>query len=165
MTINKLIVNTRKFAKKEERFRAQAAVNIRMEKISAWPGTKTILFHAVTFSETRHYDTYMFFSDVDFVDKPHPDFPHAVDVGGETYWFEDIYPKHNKVQVRCSCRDFHWTFEWYLNKIKALYQRVGGAGSFKTKGVGPPRNPKAIPGICKHLLALYSMLDKSGVIH
>lgn len=70
----------------------------------------------------------------------------------------------NKMQIRCGCLDFYFTFAWWAWEQRALYGRKPRKYTRKTppppKGY-PFRNPFKTPGLCKHLLAAYTKLRRS----
>ena len=68
----------------------------------------------------------------------------------------------NNCKVRCTCKDFMWTFNYYNKKEKSLRGSVREPYTKKTSR--PPRNPGETPGLCKHLLALYIKLEHIGLV-
>ena len=67
-----------------------------------------------------------------------------------------IEVRRQYVIVSCSCDDFKYTFEYALNKR--------GAAKIEYSNGEPPveRNPKLVPGVCKHLFALGKKLIETG---
>jgi len=163
MTIIDLIKNTKKFDKAKDRFSKMSSVHVNIKKVTPMVGTKTILFSADTWATKNHYKTYLFVKGIDYVDKPDIEHPNSAKLGSDKYYFEQVRVKDHKIQVRCDCRDFHWTFSYYLWKKKSLYQIKKGAEAYRTKGLWE-RNPKHIPGVCKHVLALIDRLARQGAI-
>ena len=69
------------------------------------------------------------------------------------------------VRVRCSCSDYYYTFGFYnyrrrchIGSAPAPYERVGGERDLITI-----RNPRRLPGLCKHLIFFIDMLMHDGV--
>jgi hypothetical protein len=80
---------------------------------------------------------------------------------GRVYVIERLSYADNDVLLRCDCADFRWRFNYYDHLDKSLYgskrRRYESAG-------GPPANPKAMPGMCKHLIKLVQSLDHAGLL-
>lgn len=67
-----------------------------------------------------------------------------------------------RVQVRCSCPDYRWTFA-YPNGLKgSLHGKP--FPPYTPTGMREPRNPEQIPGLCKHLLRLVATLKRKGFL-
>lgn len=65
---------------------------------------------------------------------------------------------HSYVRLSCSCDDFMYTFEYALAQ-KGAAEIVYGNGEPPTD-----RNPRKIPGMCKHLCALSKEAKKVGFV-
>lgn len=164
MTLEELVKNTTKFDKTKDRFNKVSSVHVNIQKVTPMVGTKTLLISADTWATKNHYKTYLFVKGMQFVETKDAEHPNVVTFGNKKYYFEKIRVRDHQIQVRCDCRDFHWTFSYYLWKKKSLYQIKKGAAAYATKGLREPRNPKHIPGCCKHILALIDRLSGQGVI-
>ncbi len=65
------------------------------------------------------------------------------------------------VLVRCQCEDYKWTFSSHNKAAGALF---GGAYKKpKPQGLKPSPNPNKIEGMCKHILKLFKVLEKTGI--
>ena len=69
------------------------------------------------------------------------------------------------VRVRCSCADYYYTFGFYnykrrcnIGSAPAPYERVGG-----NKDIITIRNPRRLPGLCKHLIFFIDMLMHDSI--
>lgn len=114
-------------------------------------GVKSTKFSASVKSKTSNqsYTTIIDFYDIDVSEQP---------------------PKPslstNPCRVRCSCRAFYFWFS-YANKINsALSGRdfVPYVPVKNPKRIVPPRNPKNVPGVCKHIAALVKGLKHAGEV-
>lgn len=69
----------------------------------------------------------------------------------------------SNVLVRCTCLSFRHEFHWYDARYKALigpkvpYKKVPGSNY-------PPKNPRELPGLCKHIIQLLLKLMTVKVI-
>jgi hypothetical protein len=103
-------------------------------KRNYYKGTKLLQYYAVvkSQSEPKGYSTIIAFSGVSDIGTP----PNL-----------DSTP----IRVRCSCRDYYFTYEWYNKRSGAL---AGGPHSVYTRKTAtrPERNPAHLPGMCKHLI-------------
>lgn len=66
------------------------------------------------------------------------------------------------VKVRCDCPDYQFSF-WQANEKHDCHFGKGFP-RVKVSGVRDPRNPKQIPGLCKHLRALGKRLQDKHVL-
>lgn len=91
---------------------------------------------------------------------------------GKYVILQDEIPNDAIIRVWCSCSSYFWSFQYYNIKAGAniLDSKAAGAASYgayryKTKAGfeafksgKPMRNPKKVPGMCKHLLLLVALL-------
>lgn len=82
---------------------------------------------------------------------------------------EDRISLKTKVRVRCSCSDYYYTFGFYNfeNKVHIgqkppKYYKVTRKES---DSLVPKRNPKRIPGACKHLLLFFTLLMNDRILN
>ena len=80
---------------------------------------------------------------------------------GKQYSFQKLKFDRNEVLLRCNCQDFHWRFNYYDHVDRSLYGRKRKKYEAITN---KSANPKEMPGMCKHLMSMSSMLKDSGVI-
>lgn len=77
------------------------------------------------------------------------------------YAFERLSHEDSGVLVRCDCADFRWRFNYYDWVDRSLYGNK--RKDYQGKG-GPAANPQEMPGMCKHLIKLFSALGEAGVV-
>ncbi len=77
------------------------------------------------------------------------------------YAFEKLKHNGTDVLVRCDCADFRYRFNYYDWVDSSLWGRK--RKKYEGNG-GPPANPKEMPGLCKHLIKLFTALDHAGAI-
>lgn len=84
--------------------------------------------------------------------------------GKKKLYMKPLSSVRQPVQVRCSCPDYVHTFAFYnRKKLEALVFRRLKPYKRKTK-TQPKRNPKKIPGMCKHLIQLNAMLIRKRYV-
>jgi hypothetical protein len=137
---------------------ATQPIKISRIRSTAYKGVKTLLIRGLAQNEGREYTVMMLFKGIEF--KP--------EAGSKTATVEDpklghvhfIRPKSEKndVAVRCDCQDFFWRWNWYDSKDGSLYGTKRGPYVRKTK-TRPPANPKKLPGLCKHLIKFWQVLE------
>lgn len=69
----------------------------------------------------------------------------------------------NKCQVRCSCPSFYFYFGYWDKQNGALSGPSQTPYVRKTQNV-PERNPKHIPGVCKHLMRMLLVMKNERII-
>lgn len=116
----------------------------------------------------RTYRAILMISDMDIIDiipkqKPPKGYAEVVDDRHGKYWIAKINREVNKAQIRCGCMDDYMTWQFYRAKIKALYGGNMKAYKRKTNWM-PERNPKHVPGICKHIIYAINILGKKKLI-
>jgi hypothetical protein len=122
------------------------------------PRSKTLLVLAkITGSDPMPYVTTMLF------DKTQES-PTGVSIesGGKPFNIDKFTDPKNNCKVRCTCKDFMWTFNYYNKKDNSL--RGHTRDPYIKKTSRPPRNPGESSGLCKHLLALYIKLEQMGLV-
>lgn len=126
--------------------------------------------HAKVISGTdkrKNYDVEILFYDVTFLEKhgkfdtPTSGYTEVSD--GTTEKFLAAIGPRVKVEVRCTCLDFYFTWMYPDEKKSALIDTYGPQYIRKTTW-WPPRNPQNIPGICKHIGGTIAKLQRDGVI-
>lgn len=81
---------------------------------------------------------------------------------GKGKFMKPIEITQTKVKVRCDCADFRWRFAFYNAKHKALYGAM--PPPYTAKGNRPPVNPNERPGVCKHIMTVFSFMKREGLI-
>lgn len=77
------------------------------------------------------------------------------------YWIKKLDANRNPLTSRCSCKDFYFTFAWYLYNAHCLYGPKPKFYQRKTTWM-PPRNPHGYVGCCKHITHAWKVLRDSG---
>lgn len=131
-----------------------------------WAGLRSLLYRSEIKSETQYefgnYLSYIQFYDLEVTEKRTTKTPTPIKIYNDTYWFS-IPNTKCRVAMSCTCSDFTFTWEKELFDVGSLigkwrpYQR-------KTKHM-PPRNPKNVPGVCKHLWSLITQLSESDLLY
>lgn len=122
------------------------------------PASKTLLaLVRVIGSEPNPYITTMLFDKI-----KEDDIEGTPIISGKKDFNIEKVNDTNNCKVRCTCKDFMWTFNYYNKKEKSLRGSVREPYTKKTSR--PPRNPGEVPGLCKHLLALYIKLEHIGLV-
>jgi hypothetical protein len=81
---------------------------------------------------------------------------------GKTVFLEALSSKKTDVNVRCSCKDFQFRFNYYDHLDRSLFGRKRA----KYEGIGLwLANPSELPGMCKHLMKMTKALSESGVLY
>jgi hypothetical protein len=114
-------------------------------KINEFPGTKQVQVDADVFSKRtdNHYHAAIFFYGVEAGQKP-------------SY-------NYSPVRVSCSCPSYYFYFS-YWNKVANAHARRPLRPYTRKTADRPSPNPKQLPGLCKHLIALGELLLNSGKI-
>lgn len=107
------------------------------------------------------YQSQIVFSGVGYSDVPSPDFPLTYNSPNGKIYLQKPTTR-NTVQIRCSCKDDYFMWQ-YPNKSKGAL--LGRFKPYVRKTADrPPRNPGNVPGMCKHTLALVKNLFSMGVL-
>ena len=77
------------------------------------------------------------------------------------YWCKKLDQRRNPLTSRCSCKDFYFTFSWYLYNAGCLYGPKPQTYIRKTTWM-PPRNEHGLCGCCKHIFNAWAYLKGSG---
>jgi hypothetical protein len=80
---------------------------------------------------------------------------------GMFYNLERLSLENTQVNVRCNCPDFRWRFSYYNSVDESLYGRK--PAKYRSTGKRAPANPKQLPGICKHLIKMQEVLQKTNL--
>ena len=140
--------------------RQQTAGRVQVVKIVyiAAPTSNSVGVGATTRSSAKQYETKMFFENVDYLgdgdDQANATSFQTPD--GQEYFVQPISYTGQDVKVRCSCLDFYYRFSVWNNNDGSLLGDPPDPYVKKTDS--PPINPKRIPGLCKHLIALTDRL-------
>jgi len=166
LTLRQMLDNSKKiFGRRHKQDRS-----IKITKISPYAGTRWIRFDATSTGEdNKMYNMTLIFYKVDFTDEKDAVHNRKVDItpkGGQQRiirkWMAPINIAKNPAAAWCSCPDFQYRHEWYLQPKKSL---AGGhkRRPYKRKTrTRPSVNPLKLPGVCKHLYQLALKLEASN---
>lgn len=76
----------------------------------------------------------------------------------------DTPTERAKFKVRCTCRDYEFTYASVNDENGVHYGRLPVFEQSSSKGTGKPRNPDRLVGGCKHIIALYKACLKKNYI-
>lgn len=115
--------------------------DVELLKKEYYAGTKSLLYTFICRGNGKiHKETIYFISGV-------------IEKGGDH--FPSIY---SRAQFFCDCEAFQFYFAYALYVAKAYY---GGVGKY-TSTPAYEKNPKSIPGVCKHLVQCIRAMFDSG---
>lgn len=141
--------------------RADQGRLINME-IHTFPPNKAIDFRGIIQGKTNKYQSIVFFRNVDYQEEDTPNNLTFKDAKEDVYHIAPINLASSNCQVRCTCPDFRWTFSVQLQSNDSLYG--DGPPLYQKKDPDhAPRNPRNIPGVCKHIMAFVDELNAMGV--
>lgn len=136
--------------------RQHATQPIKIETLDWMPfvGMKTLFIKGLARNEDRQYNTIVLFKGVDY----EADNITIAASDGMIYSFAPLSLERNDINVRCSCPDFSWRFNYYNHLDKSLQ----GPKRKKYEGTtGVKANPLELPGLCKHLLKTIQVLKEA----
>lgn len=113
-------------------------------------------------SGTKLYQLTLILHGLDYSDDRTPGSIPVHHVGDVKYM--KPFSSSGRVQCRCSCDDFYYTYWYYDKQNKALVGPAMKPYIRKTTN-RPERNPAHVPGMCKHLRTLVKKLSKEGIIN
>lgn len=127
------------------------------------PRTKSVVFQGES-RGTKLYPVVIAFYGVNFSQTKSSATPIETKTkDGETWFMEKLDSKEHKVQVRCQCADYYFTWQYYNRMKHALHGKAFPAYVRKTSTY-PERNPIHVPGLCKHLYRFAERLKVNGVL-
>lgn len=114
---------------------------------------------------SKPYSILVVFNGMDFVDNPDLEHPISVDLGHGNYIYcNKPSSKQTQVQVRCQCKDYYFTWQYYNKSVKSL-----AGGSFpkyvRKTTTWPERNPLHVPGYCKHVHQFMKKLTDNKILN
>jgi hypothetical protein len=120
-----------------------------------------LLIKANTKTTGNTYTTSILFNDVKFVE---PDTRFAIEIltKGDKLYILPIKRRESDVLVSCTCLDFYYMFSVWNHKDTSLYGDAPEPYIKKTDS--PLRNPRRVPGVCKHILRLSDILIQERVL-
>lgn len=127
-------------------------------------GNATLTVNAEAFGKKSKYPMTMTFYNVEYSENQTRDYPLAVTPErGTQFFMPQLEEDGNPVQIRCSCKDFQFTWAPWNKEESALSGRNFPKYKRKTE-TRPERNPVKAPGLCKHLIKLTEKLKRDKVL-
>lgn len=125
-------------------------------KTSPTVGNKMLSLKALAYG-TKQYSVSISFFGVKYSPQMDKDHPLTVDLGNGNYGGMAQLSYEDKVQVRCTCPDYYFTWYYYNHKKRALSGPAMKPYVRKTVNY-PERNPLHTVGCCKHIIeAIYRL--------
>jgi hypothetical protein len=119
--------------------------------------SKELIINALA-NGTSLYTLTMNIFGCEYSDSKLPDYPLTVTLGqGVNKYMKQVPLKGTRVQVRCSCPDFYYTWSYWDHQTKTLAGPKPKTYIRKTTTY-PERNPLHVAGVCKHLITLTEKL-------
>lgn len=179
----------RGFPRTRKRQHITNQVRILKKKLTPYIGSRNLLVEASANSQTSGPNTYtpeLLFDSVVFEDEDTANNVTFTGTDGQPYHIQPVSYHQNNARVRCTCLDFHYRFAAINAKSSDLYgnppppyhkttyqgktalgrlwSRIRGKENPPPPRRGPPANPAAVPGFCKHLIKLTEELQREGII-
>lgn len=133
---------------------------VKITKLESIPyqGMHTLYFKGLAQSEGKEYNPIILFKKVLYSENG----ISFIASDYKTYHVNPLSVEQNDVLVRCDCKDFKFRFSYYNHVDESLY----GVKPKKYEGTGngPPANPLELPGLCKHLIKLMSVIKQSKIL-
>lgn len=136
-------------------------INVTSIKFIPFKTKNTLQVKATATSKGNQYSLIIQFSDIahNVENKKQVVFT-AVD--GSRYRINPIRLSQTNVKVRCNCLDFYYRFAAWNYEDKSLVGR--SPPLYQKKTDRPPVNPAQVPGLCKHLIKLFTTLKRQGIV-
>lgn len=129
-----------------------------------------LLVKSLVDNQGRKYNPEIMFENVEYEDEDTPTNITILSTDNEYHHFQPIVLAQNNARVRCTCLDFFYRFAHNNYKVDSLYgelppkyQRV--LGPYGERSKRPPVNPLKVPGLCKHLYALVTDLQREKIVN
>lgn len=124
-------------------------------------GVKTLFIKGIAQSEGKEYNPMILFKRVNYNTKNITETIKLFANDGNFYKLEKLSLENTDVNLRCNCPDFYWraNYAHFLND--SLYGKK--RTKYESKGIYPPVNPTNAPIICKHLIKMQEVLQKSNL--
>lgn len=145
------------FPTTEKRQYATHPVIIKNLQITPFLGVKTLFVKGLAQNEGKEYNPIILFKNIKY--NPTQNIVKFYASDGTPHAIEQLSSENNHVVVRCGCPDFRFRMNYYNHLDKSLYGSK--VRKYESKGIGPPANPQQLPAMCKHLMKLQEVLQKS----
>ena len=124
-------------------------------------GVKTLFVKGLAQSEGREYSPMILFKRVNYNTENLTEIVKLFADDGNFYKLEKLSLENTDVSLRCNCPDFYWRAN-YANFLNgSLYGRK--RTKYESQGMRPSVNPTNAPIICKHLIKMQEVLQKSNL--
>jgi len=153
--------SVRAFPRTTKRQHAIDPIEISDVRIVPFMGMKTVLITANAQNESRAYRPLILFKNINFHKEESENLIKIVSEG-RTYLFEPPRTESTDVLLRCQCGDWKWRFHYTDHIDHSLYG--SNRKPYEAKWNPGSANPLELPGMCKHLMKLSSVLHESGLI-
>lgn len=149
----------------ETKKRQHIANEINVMKVQYVPiqGNNVLQVNATTTGNGRQYTPAVQFTNVEYKQEETPTSATFKGSDNVDHTIERIDLQSNNVKVRCNCLDFHFRFSWQNYSDNSLVGNPPPLYRRKTT-TRPPANPMEVPGLCKHLIRLFDMLKRYGLV-
>ncbi len=113
---------------------------------------------------TKLYTLTMSIFDVSYSDTKSSEYPLTVTLPDGSYKYaKQIKISNAKAQIRCGCSDFYFTWS-HWNKVNKVLAGPRMAPYVRKTTTYPERNPKKVPGSCKHIIDLTLKLKQLKIL-
>lgn len=135
------------FPKTKARQHLVYEIVIKNVKYTPFVGMKTLFITAEAYSKENQYKPIILFKNVIYKENSKI---IVKDEMNKKYFIENI--GQNDLMCRCDCPDMKWRFSWFNYLDKSLYNKP--PKKYESQGLWEA-NPKELPGMCKHIQALF----------
>lgn len=127
----------------------------------AFRGVGTLFVKATVKNEGRKNESIVLFKGVRYREGRGKGVVPVATSDGKTVFLEALSSSVTDVNVRCTCADFMYRFNYYDHVDKSLF----GRKRRKYEGLGLwAANPLEMPGMCKHLMKTMKALSEAKVL-
>lgn len=144
-----------------KRQHATDTIEISNVRLDPYRGMNTLLVRALAQNEGREYNPVIVFKNINYHDGPGENII-SVTHNDIEYFLEKPTLNENDILIRCQCGDFHWRWNYFdhidrslQGRVRAPYEAIYNPGS---------ANPQKMPGMCKHLMKAFRVLQESQLI-
>lgn len=146
-----------------------AVKKFELELVLPYVGTKSVLVKLKAWGITEHniHNVTLLFNDCEIFEGEHPELSlwkyFKIEYKNKIYYVKKFNRNRNPLTSRCSCSSYFYEFAYYNFKNgNCLYGPPPRPYKRKTK-TRPRKNPRGIPGICKHLFWAWDFLTLRGL--
>lgn len=122
---------------------------------------KQLVVKAISYG-TKIYELTYIINGIEYVDQPDANHRLPVYLKHSKFYCSSA-TMDSKIQVRCTCADFYYTW-WYWNSKNKNLSGPKMKPYIRKTTTYPERNPIHVPGMCKHLIQLTDKLKSQYII-